>query len=161
MPMGELMTPTPELDQVAAARRRMAAHVDFPRTYWVLYGIVLVLLAGVPVWTTVLPTGAIPYLLWAIAAVGLASAVYVRLRRRRTGVYPARRISAYPSAVRLWALGLVLTVVGFFGLQALVDHGLRGVAIGLVPVVAAAVFAVQWATRRAMRRDVEAGRVVP
>lgn len=155
------MTPTPELDQVAAMRRKLAATAQYPRTYWVLLGVVLVAFAGVPIWLSYLPESDTPYLSWGIAAVGIAAAGYAVLRRRRSGVYLPKRITAYPSAVVFWAAGIAASVVGFLGIQQLVGHGLRGVALGALPVVAVAVFAAQVATQRAVRRDVEAGRVVP
>ncbi|OZM82684.1 hypothetical protein [Pseudonocardia sp. MH-G8] len=153
------MSGTPELDQVAAARRRLAAHAQFPRSYWVVYGVVLVLFAGVPVWLSYLPSGNWMYLQWAVAAVGIGSAVYSMVRRRRSGVYLPRRISAYPKAYKIWLAGLVITVGGFFGIQQLVQHSHRDIALYMLVPVAVAVFIAQVATRSAMRADIEAGRV--
>lgn len=155
------MDGTPELDQVHAARRTLAAHAGFPRAYWVVYGLVLVLFAGMPVWMSYLPTGDWTYLSWAIAAIGVASAVYTVARRRRSGVYLPRRIGSYPTASKFWLVGIVVTVVGFFGLAALVDHGHRVAALYVLAPVVVAVFVLQVATRSAMRADIEAGRVTP
>jgi hypothetical protein len=150
---------TPELDQVAEARRRLAAHARFPRAYWVVYGVALVLLAGLPVWMSYLPSVDRVYLSWAIAALGIGSAVYAVVRRRRSGVYLPRRISSYPKARKIWLVGMLLTLGGFLAIQQLVGHGHRDVALYLLVPIAVAVFLVQVATRSAMRADIEAGRV--
>ncbi|MEU5845277.1 hypothetical protein [Saccharopolyspora shandongensis] len=155
------MSGTPELDQVADARRRLAAHAQFPVTFWVLYGVALVLLAGVPIWMTWLSPADGPYVSWVIAALGIASAAYSWNRRRRSGVYLVKRISAYPSARLIWLAGIAVTLVGFFGIYALVDHGQRGIAFLVLPAVALAVFVTQVKTRSAMCRDIEAGQVRP
>jgi hypothetical protein len=155
------MSDTPELDQVAEARRRLAAHAGFPRAYWVVYGIVLVLCAGMPIWMSYLPSDDWMYLSWAVAVVGVASAVYSVVRRRRSGVYLSRRIRSYPKAYRIWLAGIVLTAGGFFGIYQLVEHSHRDIALYLLAPVAVVVFLVQAATRSAMRADIEAGRVAP
>lgn len=155
------MSDTPELDQVTEARRRLAAHAGFPRSYWVVYGIVLVLFAGIPIWMSYLPSGDWTYLSWVIAGVGVGSAVYSAVRRRRSGVYLSRRISSYPKAYRIWLAGIVFTAAGFFGIYQLVDLGRRDIALYLLAPVAVVVFLAQVATRSAMRADIEAGRVAP
>jgi hypothetical protein len=160
MLMGGTMSDTPELDQVAEARRRLAAHAGFPRSYWVVYGVVLVLFAGIPVWMSYLPSDDWAYLSWVVAAVAVGSAVYTALRRRRSGVYLPRRISSYPKAQRIWLAGIVVTAAGFFGIHELVGHGHRDIALYLLAPVAVVVFLVQVATRSAMRADIEAGRAV-
>jgi hypothetical protein len=153
------MSGTPELDQVAAARRRLAAHAQFSRSYWVVYGFVLVLFAGMPVWLSYLPPDGWMYLQWAAAVVAVGSAAYAVIRRRRSGVYLPRRISAYPKAYKVWLAGLVITVGGFFVIHQLVEHSHRDIALYVLAPVAVAVFIAQVATRSAMRADIEAGRV--
>ncbi|MGH8882729.1 MAG: hypothetical protein ACRD0P_36210 [Stackebrandtia sp.] len=155
------MSDTPELDQVAEARRRLAAHAGFPRSYWVAYGILLVLVAGIPIWMSYLPSDDWTYLSWAIALVGVGSAVYTVVRRRRSGVYLSRRISSYPKAYRIWLAGIAVTAAGFFGIYQLVGHGHRDIALYVLAPVAVVVFLAQVATRSAMRADIEAGRVGP
>lgn len=150
-----------ELDQVAEARRRLAAHAQFSVTYWTLYGVALVLLAGLPIWMTWLNPADRSYVSWVIAALGIASAIYSWIRRRRSGVYLRKRIGAYPSAWPIWLTGIAVTLVGFFGMHALVDNGERGIAFLVLPVVAIAVFVIQVKIRSAMVRDIEAGRVRP
>ncbi|TQM15801.1 hypothetical protein [Pseudonocardia kunmingensis] len=153
------MSGTPELDRVADARRKLAAHAGFPRSYWVVYGLVLVLSAGLPVWVSYLPSDGWVYVSWAIAVLGVGSAVYAMVRRRRSGVYLSRRISAYPTAHRIWLAGLVVTFGGFVGIQQLVEHGHRDIALYVLAPLAVVVFVAQVATRSAMRADIEAGRV--
>ena len=155
------MSGTPELDQVAEARRKIAAHAGFPRSYWAVYGLVLVLCAGLPIWVSHLPSTDWAYLSWALAALGIASAVYSVVRRRRSGVYLPRRISSYPTARRIWIAGILVTACGFLGIHQLVEHAHRDVALYLLVPVAVVVFAVQVATRRAMRADIEAGLATP
>lgn len=155
------MSGSPELDQVADARRKVAAHAPFPVAYWVFYGVALVLLAGVPIWMTWLSSAYDPYVTWVIAALGIASAAYSWIRRRRSGVYLPKRISAYPSARPIWLAGIAVTVVGLLGIYALVDYEQRGIAFLALAVVALAVFLIQVKIRSAMRRDIEAGRVRP
>jgi uncharacterized membrane protein YfcA len=155
------MASVPELDQVAEARRRIAETTRYPRAYWVVFGLALVLFAGVPIWMSLLPVADHDYLSWAFAAVCLASAAYSLIRRRRSGVRLPRQISAYPSAQRIWIVVAAVTVGGFFGIQALVNHDHRDIAFVVLPVVALAVFLGQVAIRRAIRDDLEAGRVVP
>lgn len=155
------MSDTPELDQVADARRRVAAHAQFPVAFWVVYGVVLVALIGLPIWMSWLSPAGGPSVSWALLAVGLAAAAYSWGRRRRSGVYLPKRVGAYPSARPIWLLGLGVTLIGFFSVDALVDAGQRGLAILVLPVAALAVFVVQLKTRSAMFRDIEAGRVRP
>ncbi|ANY09629.1 hypothetical protein [Pseudonocardia sp. HH130630-07] len=155
------MSDTPELDQVAAARRKVADQLDFPLTYWVFLGIALVFFMSVPLLLSWLPRDASPYLSWAIAAVGISSAVYSFVKRRRSGVYLPKRIGAYPSARPLWMAEMILSIAGFIGMYALVNADQRGYALALLPVLAIAIFVLQLRTRSAMRRDIEAGRVTP
>jgi hypothetical protein len=155
------MSGASELDQVADARRRLATHARFPVSYWVLQGVALVLLAGVPLWTTWLSPAAGPYASWAIAALGITSAVHSWIRRRHSGVYLPKRISAYPSARPIRLLGIMVTLAGLVSIFALVASGQRGIALLVLPVVALALFVIQVKTRTAMIRDLEAGRVRP
>lgn len=148
------------LDQVADARRSLAAHAEFPRSYWTIYGIVLVLAAGIPIWMSYLPSDDWAYLSWALAAVGIGSAVYSVVRRRRSGVYLPRRIRSYPTAHKIWLAGIALTIGGFLGIHHLVEHAQRDIALYMLAPVAVAVFIAQVATRSAMRADIEAGRVI-
>ncbi|TCK21147.1 hypothetical protein [Pseudonocardia endophytica] len=148
-----------ELDQVAEARRRIAAHAQFPRVYWVLYVPVLVLITGMPLWMSYLP-GSWTYLSWALAAVALASAAYSVTRRRRSGVQLARGIGAYPSARKYWLAGIVVAIGGYVALHQLVGSGHRGIGLALLVPIAVVVFVTQVATRSAMRADIEAGRVL-
>jgi len=152
---------TPALDQVADARRRLAAHARFPVAYWVLFGVFLVLVAGLPIWTSWSDIGNGALITWALAVAAIASVGYSWVRRQRSGVQLRRRITAYPSARPIWLAGLAVTAAGFFGIDALVHTGQRGIAFVVLPVVAVAVFASQVMTRSAMRRDIEAGRVRP
>ena len=155
------MSGTPELDRVADARRKLAAHAGFPRSYWVVYGLVLVLSAGLPVWVSYLPSADWVYVSGAIAVLGVGSAVYVMVRRRRSCVYLPRRISSYPKAYKIWLCGIVVTFGGFLGIQQLVEHGHRDIALYVLAPIAVVVFIAQVATRSAMRADIEAGRVTP
>jgi hypothetical protein len=159
--MGVIMSGTPELDQVADARRRLAAHAGFPRSYWLAYGLVLVLFTGMPVWMSYLPSDDWVYLSWAVAVVGVGSAVYSVARRRRSGVYLSRRISSYPKAYKIWLAGIAVTIGGFLAIYQLVEHAHRDLALYLLAPVAVVVFIAQVATRSAMRADIEAGRVMP
>jgi hypothetical protein len=154
------MASTPELDQVAEARRRIASHTSPPGSYWAVFAVVCVLLAGLPIWRTLLPTeGA--YLDWALVAVAAASAVYAIVRRRRTGVYLPRHVASYPGARTLWIAVLAATAAGFLGIQALVDHGHTGLALAALVPVAAVPLVGYMRVRAAMRRSIEAGRVKP
>jgi len=155
------MSDAPELDQVAAARRRLAVHADFPTGYWIAHGVILVAVAGIPIWLSFLGADASPYVSWVLLALALGAAAYSRVRSRRTGVYLPKRISSYPSAMPYWVASLVIAAGGFAGLYALVGSGQRGMAFAVLPVVAVAVFAAQYLTRSAMRRDIENGRVRP
>ena len=154
------MSGTPELDQVAEARRRLSVHAELPRTYWALYGIALVLIAGIPIWASYLP-GGLPGVQWALLVVALAAAAHAVIGRRRSGVHLPRRIGAYPGARRLWLAVLVATVAGLVGIQLLVANGLRPAALVLLVVVAVAVFLGQVRIRARMRDDIAAGRVTP
>ncbi|SEG90514.1 hypothetical protein SAMN02982929_05248 [Saccharopolyspora kobensis] len=153
------MNGTPELDQVAAARRQLATHAQYPAAYWAAYGVVLVLLAGLPIWNTWLRPGSGPYISSALTVLAMGSAIYASVRRRRTGVHLRKRITAYPSAWPIWLVGIAIALIGLFGLQALVSSGQREIALLALPVVALAVFLIQFKTRSAMRRDIEEGRV--
>ncbi|WP_243789076.1 hypothetical protein [Saccharopolyspora gloriosae] len=152
------MSDTPELDQVADARRRIAAHTRFPVAYWTLAGVVLVLAAGLPIWIFLLPTGR-SYLEWGLVALVLASAVYSWTRRRRSGVYLAKRVGSYPSARPFWLGGLAVALVGFFVINFWVAREQIGSALLVLPVVGLAVFGLQIKLRSAMMRDIEQGRV--
>lgn len=154
------MPDTPELDQVADARRRLSSYAGFPRTYWVLYGVALVLMAGLPIWLSFLPA-LVPGIQWVLLAICLASAAYAVIRRRQTGVRLPGRISSYPGAqVPRYAV-LAVTLAGIGVIYALVGSGHRTVALIVLIPVAALVFAGQVWTRARMRADIAAGRVVP
>jgi hypothetical protein len=150
---------TPELDQVADARRSLAAHAGFPRSYWAVYGLVLMLAAGMPIWMSYLPSDDWGYLSWVLAVAGVGSAVYSVVRRRRSGVYLPSRISSYPTAYKIWLAGIVVTIGGFLGIHQLVEHAHRDIALYLLAPVAVVVFIAAVATRSAMRADIEAGRI--
>lgn len=152
------MADSPELDQVLDVRRRLSAYAGFPRTYWVLYGVALVLMAGLPIWLSFLPDR-LPYVQWMLLAICLAAAAYSVIQRRRTGVQLPRRISAYPSARRLRYAVLAVTVAGICVIYALVDNGHRMIALIVLIPVAALIFAGQVWTRAKMRDDIAAGRV--
>ncbi|ALE72492.1 hypothetical protein AD006_11680 [Pseudonocardia sp. EC080610-09] len=154
------MSDTPELDQVADARRRIAAHAGFPVAYWVLLGVALVFIAGLPIWSNLLNLDP-AYTSWALAAIGITSAVYSVLRRRRSGVHLPKRIGAYPSARPSWMIGLAIALAGFIVINLLVREEQQTIALLVLPVVAVGVFVAQVRTRSAMRRDIEAGRVRP
>ncbi|MFR9731016.1 hypothetical protein ACL03H_17465 [Saccharopolyspora sp. MS10] len=155
------MSNTPELDQVADARRRIADHARFPAAYWVLYGAALVVFAGVPIWLSWFTAPTTPYLSWVIAALGIGSALYSWYRRRRSGVYLPKRISAYPSARPIWLAGHGVTLAGFAGIWALVRQDQHPYAFAVLAVVVVVVFVAQIKTRSAMVRDIEAGRAQP
>lgn len=152
------MADRPDLDQVVEARRKLSAYAGFPRTYWALHGIALVLIAGLPIWISFLP-GQRSYAEWVLLAVALASAAYSVIRRRRSGVALPRRIDAYPSARRPRFTVLALTAASVCALYALVENDHRVVAmIVLIPVVAF-IFVGQIWTRAKMRDDIAAGRI--
>ncbi|WP_435109599.1 hypothetical protein [Nocardiopsis synnemataformans] len=154
------MSSNPELDQVADARRKLAAHADLPAAYWVFFTLASVLIAGLPIWSSLLP-GSGPYLQWAIFGVVLAATAYAVIQRRRSGVYLPRRITSYPGARLTWIAALAVTGVGFLGIQALVDNGLTGFALAALVPVAVIVLVGQMLVRSAMRRSIEDGRVTP
>jgi hypothetical protein len=161
MPNREMdMTEVPALDQVADARRKLAAHAGFPVAYWVALAAAIVLMAGLPIWMSLFPDG-ITWLQWGLAAIALGSAAYTVLRRRSSGVHLPRRVTSYPGARMVWAGVLTFTVAGYFGVKALVDSGNRGVALAVLLPFAAVVLVGQMSVRKAMRRDIEAGRVTP
>lgn len=155
------MSDTPELDQVADARRRIAVHAEFPVAYWAIYGVALVFMAGFPIWSSWLTRAELPYLSWVLTAVCIASAIYTVLRRHRSGVHLPKRIGAYPGARPIWLVGLAIALAGFVGIHQLVNREHEGLALCVLPVVAVAVFVTQVKTRSAMRRDIETGRVRP
>lgn len=154
------MPDTPELHQVADARRALSAHAGFPRTYWALYGVALVLMAGIPIWLSLVPSG-VPYVSWLLLAIGLAAAADSVLRRRRTGIQLPRRIGAYPSARLTWLAVMALSVAGLVGIYALVGAGQRTAALVVLAAVAVMTFLGQIRVRARMRDDIAAGRVAP
>ncbi|WP_258347369.1 hypothetical protein [Saccharopolyspora gregorii] len=150
-----------QLDQVADARRRIATHVGFSTAYWVVYGVLLVVLAGLPIWMDLLGADYSAYLSWGFAVIAIGSAFFTAARRRRSGVYLSKRIGSYPGARPFWLAALGITAVGFGAIAVLVRYQQQGIALLVLPVVAVAVFAAQVKTRAAMRRDLEEGRVRP
>ncbi|GAA0993610.1 hypothetical protein GCM10009551_056210 [Nocardiopsis tropica] len=154
------MASTPELDQVAEARSRIAAHASLPGSYWVFLAFAGTLIAGLPIWRALLPTAG-AYLDWGLVVLAAASAVYAIVRRRRTGVYLPRRVTSYPGARILWVATLAATGAGFLGIQALVDHGHMGLALAALVPVATVMLVGYMLVRAAMRRSIEAGRVKP
>ncbi|MEU6131820.1 hypothetical protein ABZ805_21815 [Saccharopolyspora sp. NPDC047091] len=150
-----------QLDQVADARRRLAGHAGFPTAYWVIFGVALVAMAGLPIWMDLLGADYNAYVSWGLAAIALGSAAFSVARRRRSGVYLPKRIGSYPGARPIWLAALAITVVGFGVIAALVRFEQQGIALLVLPVVAIAVFVAQVKTRAAMRRDIEEGRVRP
>ncbi|MBP2365592.1 hypothetical protein [Pseudonocardia parietis] len=151
------MSDTPEFDQVVDARRKLSTYAEFSRTYWVLHGVGLVLLAGIPIWVSFLP-GLRPSIQWVLVAVAVAAAAYSMLQRRRSGVQ-LPRIGAYPSARKVWFAVLAVTIAGVVGINLLVENGHRVAALLALIPVAAAVFVGQVRTRARMRDDIAAGRV--
>lgn len=154
------MSDTPELDQVADARRKLATYAGFSRTYWALCAVAFVLMAGIPIWMSFLPWSS-SGIQWVLLAVGLASAAYSVIRRRRSGVALPRRIGAYPGARPVWVAVLALTVVSFGGIYVLVDNGHRVAALVILLPVAALILAGHIRIRAKMRDDIAAGRVAP
>lgn len=154
------MSGPPELDQVAEARRKLAAYAGFPRTYWALYGCALVLMAGLPIWLSYLP-GAVPGVQWVLVAIAVMAAAHSVLQRRRSGVQLPRRSTAYPSAWRLRYAILAVSVAGLFLIHVLVAGGHRTAALVVLLPVAAVIFAGQLRIRAKMRDDIAAGRLAP
>lgn len=153
------MTGTPELDEVAAARQKLAEHALLPWWYWALYVPVAVVIVGYPVLDTLLsPTVAVFGVLYPAMAVLLLSSWLVRWR---TGVHLSRRLRAFPSVWRVWAPTLALGVVGDLAISQLVRHDQRTAALALIPVVAVVLVAGTVGIRFAMRADIRAGRVRP
>ncbi|PDP86695.1 hypothetical protein CQJ94_15480 [Glycomyces fuscus] len=154
------MTHHPELDQVADARRKLAAHADLPAAYWVFLALASVLIAGLPIWSWLLP-GSGPYFQWAVFVVVVAATAYAVIQRRRSGVYLPRRITSYPGARLAWITALAVTGAGFLGINVLVDRDLIGFALAALVPVAVIVLVGQMLVRSAMRRSIEDGRVTP
>lgn len=155
------MADTPELDQVAEARRKLATHASMPKAYWAVYTVAVVLIAGIPLWLSFLPAVDGSYVQWVLVAVALAAAAYAVFQRRRSGVYLPRRTSAYPSARLPHIIVLIVTAVGVFGIYALVSNGHPALALAaLIPVAVASLIG-NLRIRAAMRRDIENGRVSP
>lgn len=155
-----MMADTPELDQVADARRKLAAHAGYPTAYWVLFAVALVAIVGLPIWMSYLPEG-VGWFQWGLVAVCWASVAYAVLRRRSSGVYLPKRVTSYPGARMTWLAVLAFTVVGYFGIDWLVDHDRRGIALAALVPFAAVVLLGQLRIQSSMRRDIEAGRVTP
>ncbi|GAB2487669.1 hypothetical protein [Nocardiopsis aegyptia] len=154
------MADHPDLEQVAEARRRLAAHTELPLAYWILFAAASVLIAGLPIWTSLLP-GSGHYLQWALVGVVLVSVVYAVVQRRRSGVYLPRRVTSYPGARLLWISTLAATGAGYLGISALVDRGLTGLALAALVPVAAVMLVGHVLTRSAMRRSIQDGRATP
>ncbi len=155
------MADTPELDQVAEARRRLATHAAMPPTYWAVQTIAVVLIAGIPLWLSFLPAVDGSYVQWVLLAVAAAAAAYAGFQRRRSGVYLPRRISAYPSARLAHIAVLIVMAAGVVGVYALVSNGHPVLAFVTLIAVAAASLIGHLRIRAAMRRDIEDGRVSP
>lgn len=154
------MADTPELDQVAEARRRLVARSELPLAYWVLFAAASVLIAGLPIWTSLLPGSGL-YLQWAVLGAVLVSVAFAVVQRRRSGVYLPRRVTSYPGARLLWITTLAATGAGYVGIDALVDRGLLGFALAALAPVAAVMLVGHVLTRSAMRRSIENGTVTP
>ncbi|WDZ93054.1 hypothetical protein [Nocardiopsis sp. HUAS JQ3] len=154
------MNSNPELDQVADARRRLADHTDPPTAFWVFLAAASVLIAGLPIWSALLP-GSGPYFQWAILGVVVIATVYSVIQRRRSGVYMPRYVFSYPGARLMWIAALAITGVGYIGITLLVDQGMTGFALAALVPVAALVLAGQMLVRSAMRRSIENGRATP
>jgi hypothetical protein len=154
------MASNPELDQVADVRRKLAAHADLPAAYWVFFTAASVLVAGLPIWSAVLPGSGL-YFQWAVLGVVLVATAYTVIQRRRSGVYLPRRITSYPGARVLWIAALAVTGVGYVGITALVDNGMIGFALAALVPVAAVMLIGQMLVRSAMRRSIEDGRATP
>ncbi|MGW0894043.1 hypothetical protein [Saccharopolyspora sp. NPDC002578] len=152
------MSDSPELDQVAEMRRKLAAHAQYPLLYWALLGVVVMLVSGLPIWSAWLPDGGY-YLQWAMAAIALGSALYARRRRSRTGVHLPKRSGSYPSAWPFWVISLVILAVGFAVVTVLVRHDQLVIALLVLPILAVGVVATEFKTRAMMARDIEEGRV--
>lgn len=152
------MSDTPELDQVADARRKLSTYAEFSPTYWALSGVALVMIAGIPIWTSFLPvlqSG----IQWVLVAVAVAAAAHSMIQRRRSGVQLPRRIGAYPSARKVRFAVLAVTIASLGGIYLLVDNGHRLAAfVALVPAAAVILVGQIW-TRARMRDDIAAGRV--
>ncbi|MFD0773199.1 hypothetical protein ACFQZ2_04580 [Streptomonospora algeriensis] len=154
------MADTPELDQVAEVRRKLAARSELPLAYWVLFTAASVLIAGLPIWTSLLPGSGL-YFQWGALGAVLISVAYAVIQRRRSGVYLPRRVTSYPGARLLWITTLAATGAGYLGISALVDRGLTGFALAALVPVAAVMLVGHVLTRSAMRRSIEDSRVTP
>ncbi|NKY99407.1 hypothetical protein [Nocardiopsis alborubida] len=148
------------LDQVADARRKLAAHTDLPAAYWVFFALASVLIAGLPIWSSLLPGSGL-YFQWGVFGVVLVATAYAVVQRRRSGVYLPRHITSYPGARLMWIAALVVTGAGYLGINVLVERDLIGFALAALVPVAVVVLAGQMLVRSAMRRSVEDGRVTP
>ncbi|MFE9243702.1 hypothetical protein [Nocardiopsis sp. NPDC006938] len=150
--------PTPPLDQAAEARRRLAAHTAPPASFWALQAVGCTLVAGLPIWMSLLALDG-RHLQWVLVAVAVAAAALSWVRRRRTGVTLPRWASSYPSARRPRVVVLIVTVLGLIAIHTLVGQGQVGLALAVLgPVALASLCGYLW-VHAAMRRDIESGRV--
>ncbi|MFP5020791.1 hypothetical protein [Pseudonocardia phyllosphaerae] len=152
------MSRTPELDQVADARRALSKHAGYPTAYWVLTTVLLAAFAGIPLWLHLFPA-ATPFVQWSPLVIALASAAYSIIKRNRSGVQLPRAVGAYPSARPFWLACMVLSIAGFIATKVLVAHDQIGFAVGVPVVVGVGVLLSQLRIQSLIRSDVAGGRV--
>lgn len=153
------MSGTPELDQVADQRARLAEHALMPWWSWAAAAPVLVVTLGWPLLSEWVSFTVATYGVFLPAA--LLFGVVQLVARRGSGVHLHRGVTSYPSARRMWLGTVAVGVGGWVAISALTLHGLQGLALAVVAVVTAVAIAGSVGTRRAMRADIRAGRVRP
>lgn len=153
------MSGTPELDQVADQRAKLAEHAVMPWWYWAAIVPAFVATVGWPLLSEVVPYEVAMYGVL-LPAVLLLAVVQV-VARRRAGVHLPRGFTAYPSVRRIWVGTVLVGIAGFVAIAVLTRGGHPGLALAVLPVVTAVALAGSIGTRRAMRADIRAGRVRP